>query len=579
MRAIKRWLSFWPAATALLGHRFADPDLAGSRSRVLVLLVGSLAIATVMLLAVGYGAIDGWRRSGALLTERRANEKATLLSVALDRDMKGVQTSVLSQIASKRLAFETPYDLADLFATAFARFPYPESFFVWRREHASGSGQWYIFNRSDRPPMWDVAPVLPSRYPVIVHANPPILTPFLRTMIAGDASEPFRLHEVVIEGQPYQAVLSLFYEESGDFKVVGVAGFLVNLSWVRAHYFDDLTRQIASVVGDPNMALAILDDTGKTVTSTRPLRSSDRLSDRVFPLVFIDRALLATQPRSNGPVKYWTARAGADPQADTLPRSWYGLWWLMTCAAAAALIGVVLVSRTLRITAELAEMKSEFVSTVTHDLKTPLALIRLVGETLGLGRYSSPESIRTYARLLSTEAARLTLRIDNLLSYARLTDAQDRYHFEDIDLLDTVQESLRRAAPRLRELGFELDSNLTEAPTVRGDRLALLQVLDNLIDNAIKYSGTGRMIEVGTAADADTAFVSIRDRGIGIPDDEKVHVFEKFYRGRNAGAPGSGLGLAIARRVIDDHGGSILVASGADGGTIITIGIPRSELS
>ena len=251
----------------------------------------------------------------------------------------------------------------------------------------------------------------------------------------------------------------------------------------------------------------------------------------------------------------------------------------MTGAAAASLIGVVLVSRTLRATAELAEMKSEFVSTVTHDLKTPLALIRLVSETLSLGRYSSPESIRTYARLLSTEASRLTLRIENLLSYARLTDARDRYRFEDIDLLETVQESLRRAAPRLNELGFELDSNLTDAPIVRGDRLALLQVLDNLIDNAIKYSGTGRVIEVGTAADETIAFVSIRDRGIGIPDDEKAHIFEKFYRGRNTDVAGSGLGLAIARRVIQDHGGSIQVASRADGGTSVTIGIPRGDMS
>jgi signal transduction histidine kinase len=546
---------------------------------VLALLVGGVAVATVMLLAVGYVAIDGWRRSGARLTERRANEKATLLGVALDRDMKGVQASVLPQIATRRLAFTTPYDLADLFATAFARFPYPESFFVWRRENGAGSGQWYVFNRNDRPPVWDVAPLVPSRYPVIVQTNPDILTPFLRTMIAGDATEPFRLHEIVIAGERYQAVVSLFYDGLGERAVVGAAGFLVNLSWVRNYYFSELTRQIASVVGDPNMALAILDDTGRLVTSTRPLQSDDRLSDRTFPLVFIDRALLAAQPRTGAGVKYWTARASADPDADALPGSWYGLWWLMTCAAAAALVGVVMVGRTLRITAELAEMKSEFVSTVTHDLKTPLALIRLVGETLGLGRYSSPESIRTYARLLSTEAARLTLRIDNLLSYARLTDAQDRYHFENVDLLDTVQESLRRAAPRLSELGFTLDSNLTDAPTVRGDRLALLQVLDNLIDNAIKYSGNARVIEVGTAADAVTAFVSIHDGGIGIPDDEKVQVFEKFYRGRNAGPAGSGLGLAIVKRVIDDHGGSVHVTNGASGGTTITIGIPRSERS
>ena len=104
-------------------------------------------------------------------------------------------------------------------------------------------------------------------------------------------------------------------------------------------------------------------------------------------------------------------------------------------------------------------------------------------------------------------------------------------------------------------------------------------MLDNLIDNAIKYSGTARVIEVGTAADAETAFVSIRDRGIGIPDGERQHVFEKVYRGRNAGQAGSGLGLASVKRVINDQGGSIHVASGAEGGTTVPIGIPRSEMS
>ena len=250
---------------------------------------------------------------------------------------------------------------------------------------------------------------------------------------------------------------------------------------------------------------------------------------------------------------------------------------LMTGAAAVALLGVVLVGRTLRMTAELAEMKAELMSSVTHDLKTPLALIRLVGETLGLGRYSSPETIGTYARMLSTEASRLTLRIDNLLAYARITDAQAAYRFETLDLLDVVQESMRRAGPRLRALGFDFDANLTDAPTVRADRTTLLQVLDNLIDNSLKYSGDSKLIEVRTSVDPQTAFVSIRDWGIGIPPDEAAHVFEKFYRARNAGTAGSGLGLAIAKRVMADHGGSIRLDPAPGGGTVVTLGVPRRE--
>jgi signal transduction histidine kinase len=218
-------------------------------------------------------------------------------------------------------------------------------------------------------------------------------------------------------------------------------------------------------------------------------------------------------------------------------------------------------------------MRSDFVSTVTHDLKTPLALIRLIGETLGR-RYSSPETVATYAQLLSTEAAQLTLRIDNLLAYARVAEVPTPHQFATVDLLDVVQESLRRAEPRLRVLGFEVDSDLSEAPSVRGDQAALVQVLDNVIDNAIKYSGASRMLIVhGTVAD-DMACVTVQDYGIGIPERERTRVFDKFFRGRNAGATGSGLGLAIARRVVLEHGGTIDIETAVDCGTTVRIRIP-----
>jgi len=544
---------------------------------MLAVLVSTVVIVTIIILAVGYRAIDGWRRSGVALNERRANEQATLLAVALDRDMKGVQTSVLSRIGGQQLAFTSPYDLVDTFASAFARFPYPESFFVWRAGDTPAGGESFVFNRSDRLPVWDRGEQSAPLYPVVVRRDPPPLQDFIAMLRGAPPSQPIRLYDVVIGGQSYQALVSAFYEYDGARRLVGSVGFLVNLAWVREHYFDGLARQIASVVGDDGPALSILDERGQLVAATRPLAANDLVSQRAFPLVFGDRGLLTGQAGSGRVWPMWTARAAADPAAGGLPRNWSALWWLMTCAAAAALLGVVLVGRTLRMTAELAEMKSELVSTVTHDLKTPLALIRLVGETLGLGRYSSPETIGTYARMLSTEAARLTLRIDNLLAYARITDARDAYRFETLDLLDVVQESVRRAGPRLRALGFDLDANLTDATTVRADRIALLQVLDNLIDNSLKYSGDSRRIEVRTAASEDTAFVSIRDWGIGIPPDEVAHVFEKFYRARNAAASGSGLGLAIAKRVMADHRGSIRLEHGARGGTVVTLGVPRAE--
>jgi signal transduction histidine kinase len=552
-------------------------DAIARRSMTLVLLIGASSIATLVLVAVGYQAFDGWQRNARLLAERRADEKATILNVALDRDMKGVQTSVLPRFSGRDLAFATPYDIIDLFASAFARFPYPESFFVWRRESPEGAGHLYSFSRDERPPSWVTTRSKAARYPVAVMIDPPALEPLANEIRRTGDGDRRIFDQLIIGAERYQMIVTRFYDSSPQRALVGVVGFLVNLDWVRREYFGEITRQIESVLGDSDISLAIIDEHGTRVTATGLFAPTATMHDRVFPLAFLDRALLSAQPGAEDRVAYWTARVGAGTEGDGPTRNWRLLLALMALACLTALLSVLLIGRTLKVTAELAVMKSDFVSTVTHDLKTPLALIRLVGDTLGLGRFSSPETIRTYAHLLSTEAAQLTLRIDNLLAYARVTEVKKQYRFESVDLMDVIQESLRRAEPRLRALGFEIDANLTDAPSVRGDRGALLQVLENVIDNAIKYSDTDRLLRIHTAVSDGAAALVIQDRGIGIPRHEISHVFEKFFRGRAVTAAGSGLGLAIARRVIGEHGGTILLESEIRQGTTVTINLPLTQ--
>jgi signal transduction histidine kinase len=211
---------------------------------------------------------------------------------------------------------------------------------------------------------------------------------------------------------------------------------------------------------------------------------------------------------------------------------------------------------------------------VTHELKTPLALIKAVSETLEFGRYTAENRIDEYGKLLRAEATRLTLRIDNLLAYARSTERGDAYQPEVVDLLDVIHESLHRAEPRLA--AFELDANLAEAPLVSGDKGALLHVFDNLIDNAIKYSAERKRISVHTETADGMAVITIADQGIGITADDRGRVFEKFFRGRS-GRSGSGLGLAIAERVVRAHGGTISIASEVGQGTTVTVRLPPTN--
>ncbi len=559
-----------------LWRRALAPILDAAQARWLSLsLVSALFVATSVLLWVGHRAIAGWERSAAMLAERRADEEAALLGVALDRDMKGVQVSVLGRIGQRRLDFRTPIDLVDLVASTFARYPYPDSLFVWRRDGPRAG--LYVFNRIHRLPRWDVAPEeTRTKFPVVVRQDPPALLPLVAGIRGERTREQFVLHQPTIDGRPYQAVISIFFDSAGDEEPAAAAGFLVDLDWVRREYFTELLRQVESVIGDADVSFSVLDDTARKVASTGATPSDAITLDRPFPLAFVDRGLLAAQPVSPK-IPQWTMRINADRRAGSFTTMWRGLWWLMAGAAIVALIAVMLIGNTLRATAELAVAKSEFMSTVTHDLKTPLALIRLVGDSIRLGRYTSPAVVDRYGKLLSAEAARLTLQIDNLLAFARATEAPAAIRLESVDLLDVIQESLRRAEPRLRSLEFEVDAHLAEAPLVRADRAGLLQVFDNLIDNAIKYSGTVKSLSVRTFAEGRCAYVVIEDRGIGIPRADQGRVFDKFFRGGNAHVAGSGLGLAIVRRVMTSHGGSVTVSSELNAGTRVTIGIPLVE--
>ena len=160
--------------------------------------------------------------------------------------------------------------------------------------------------------------------------------------------------------------------------------------------------------------------------------------------------------------------------------------------------------------------------------------ILLVGETLAKGRYKSAQNtIGEYARLLSFEAGQLTRLIDNLLTYSRITDAARIYTFEPAEVADLVEEALERLHARLDELHFEVTLDLPgDLPRVRVDRVAMLQVMDNLIDNAIKYGSAGRVLMVRAWVEGGRMQVEVADRGAGIPESDLARVFEKFFRGR-----------------------------------------------
>jgi two-component system phosphate regulon sensor histidine kinase PhoR len=253
------------------------------------------------------------------------------------------------------------------------------------------------------------------------------------------------------------------------------------------------------------------------------------------------------------------------------------MFLLISIAAGTSLLALVLTVRADRANAALASMKSDFVAAVTHELKTPVASIRLVGDTLSNGRYTSPKTVQEYARLLSVEASRLGNSIDNLLTYARysssrVASATERATVEPADL---VEDALQGFRPVLANLEFDLVIDVpSDLPQISVDRPAMIQALDNIVDNAIKYSTIDKHLAVTGTATAKSVTLTIRDRGTGIDRKDLSRVFERFYRGGNVVASGSGLGLPIAKRIVESHGGRIEVRSTSGEGTEVDVTLP-----
>lgn len=539
-----------------------------------------LSVATAAMVWLAYVATREWGRGSELLEQRRAAEALALVDAALSRDMKGAWTSLIVPLTQFMIEDEAPFDLLQQTARAFAKFPYPESFVTWTerpRSHAISA-----FIRADRPPPWDSGEHSDDPFPVIHVADPPAMLPVIDAIRRrATPVSPFVLLETTIGGAPYQVVGRAMFADGNPNTVSAIAAFIVNLDWVRREYFAPLLAQVARIGGtEASLALAVSDERGEIVASTAASAGPGTMR-RPFPLLFIEPGVIPSH-LYDGAVRDWAihvAPTGASV-VGVAARGANRAFAVIAIAAAAALIALLQTMRMVRESARLATMKSDFVSAVTHELKTPLATIRLVGDTLARGRYSSRQSVEDYALLLSKEAARLSQTIDQLLTYAKYTDAPALTSSEwaAADLVDLVDDALEPFRPTLAEQQFTVTIDVSRTlPRVSAELRALTTALEIVIDNAIKYSAQVCELRITGRALREHVSLVIADRGIGIHKDDLDHVFGRFFRGRNSNVGGSGLGLAIARRIVLAHHGTILVRSVVDAGTEVEILLPQAR--
>ena len=256
-----------------------------------------------------------------------------------------------------------------------------------------------------------------------------------------------------------------------------------------------------------------------------------------------------------------------------------GLYFFVFLLIAGILVfGLALTIRSVSHELELARMKSDFVSTVSHEFKSPLTSIRQLAEMLQSGRVPSEERRQQYYDVLLEQSERLTLLTDNILSLARIEEGRAEFAFETTNISALLAKVVSSFQERVRHEGFDIELKIqTAIPAATVDRTALSQAITNLIDNAIKYSGESRKVEVSASADEQSVLIAVHDFGIGIKKEDIGRVFERFFRGGDEltrTVKGSGLGLTLVKKIVEAHQGKVQVDSEPGKGSVFSIRLP-----
>jgi signal transduction histidine kinase len=259
-------------------------------------------------------------------------------------------------------------------------------------------------------------------------------------------------------------------------------------------------------------------------------------------------------------------------------RQWLFVAMLVVMVASLA-VGTTLTLRTVSRELAVARLKSQFVSAVSHEFRTPLTGIRHYGEMLLHDRVATEDRKRHYYAQVVAAAERLSRLVEDVLDFARMEEGRQPYHVDSIEttmwLRQTVEEFQATLGPDKR-----LESTIPDTlRCIRGDRSALARAIHNLLDNAVKYSPGCDTVWLDAREHESEVVISVRDKGIGIPASDRSHLFDRFFRGhaRDGPARGTGLGLSLVQHIVSAHGGAIDVTSQPGQGTTVAIRLPLSS--
>ncbi len=295
------------------------------------------------------------------------------------------------------------------------------------------------------------------------------------------------------------------------------------------------------------------------------------------------RTAIFTRSSSDGGDSPWTLQvqhvAGSLDAylASSLRRSLaidFGLLFLLAAAIAAIIISAQRAKM-------LARRQVEFVSSVSHEFRTPLAVIYSAGENLADGVTKEIGQVARYGELIKGEGKKLNGMVEQILDFAGANSGRKQYNFVETNLSDVVEDALSECRSLLEGKEIKVDTNISDSiQPIQADRAALSGAIQNLIVNSVKYGNGAKWLKVSAENGGGKIKISVEDRGIGISKSDLKQIFEPFYRSQavvNAQIHGNGLGLSLVKQVAEAHGGKVKATSELKIGSQFTIEIPKKE--
>lgn len=313
----------------------------------------------------------------------------------------------------------------------------------------------------------------------------------------------------------------------------------------------------------------VIDEDGRVVFGP-PLRGGDFTVGRPFPTTLYNWRLQVTLTSAQ--------ELGARVERRRLLEM---LMVGLSCAVVVAGMAVVIIAAERE--RRLSALKSDFVANVSHELKTPLSLVRMFGELLLSGRVATDDKRREYLQIIVNESERLTALIENVLDFAKFERGKSAFEFHEGDVGQAVSRAVDVYRYRAEREGVDVEVSIdSRLPAVWFDERALELLLMNLLDNALKYAKEGKRVTVDVRMARHALEIRVSDHGPGIPAGERRRIFERFVRGSlvaDKQVRGSGIGLALVKHIAESHGGQAWVESELGRGSTFVVSIPVRRTS